>query len=242
MRGVPRDRRAISLVASVAIATPKNPGRPRDDFREVGLRVEIEPVHDAESRAERCGEQPGACGRANQRERLERHLHRTRAGPLSNQDVELEVLERGIEDLLDRRAEPVDLVDEKDFARLEVGQDGGQVAGLFQHRPGRRPHGHAHLVANDEGQGRLAEARRAVEEHVVERLAALARGGDRDLEVLAHAVLANVVVEHARAQPDLVLCVVIDARRIDDVVFGHGHHSHLRGAPPPRLFALRAAP
>ena len=34
---------------------------------------------------------------------------------------------------------------------------------------------------------------RAVEQHVIERLAALARRGDRDLQVLAHALLADVV-------------------------------------------------
>ena len=60
------------------------------------------------------------------------------------------------------------------------------------------------------GERRLAEPRRAVEQHVVERLAALLRGGDRDLEVLAHAILADVLVERARAQARFVLDVLVD--------------------------------
>ena len=63
---------------------------------------------------------------------------------------------------------------------------------------------------------RLAEPGRAVQQHVVERLAALPRRGDRDLQVLADAVLADVLVERARAQPRLVLRVLVDARRRDD--------------------------
>ena len=63
---------------------------------------------------------------------------------------------------------------------------------------------------------RLAEARRAVQQHVIERLAALLRRGDRHLQVLADAVLADVLVEHARTQPGFVLRVLVDARRGDD--------------------------
>ena len=50
------------------------------------------------------------------------------AGPFADHDVDLEVLERRIEDLLDDRRQPVDLVDEQHVARLEVGEDRGEVA------------------------------------------------------------------------------------------------------------------
>ena len=52
-----------------------------------------------------------------------------------------------------------------------------------------------------------------MQQHVIERLAALLRRGDRHLQVLAHAVLADVVVEDARAQARFVLRVFVDARR-----------------------------
>ena len=86
--------------------------------------------------------------------------------------------------------------------------------GLSSTGPGRRSHRHAQLVADDIGERRLAESGRAVEQHVIERLAALARRGDRHVEVLAHALLADVVVERARPQARLVLRVVVDARGV----------------------------
>ena len=76
------------------------------------------------------GQQSGARGRADQRELLQRHLHRARAGALADHDVELVVLHRGIEDLLDRRRHPVNLVDEQDLVLLQVGEHAGEVARL----------------------------------------------------------------------------------------------------------------
>ena len=79
----------------------------------------------------------------------------------------------------------------------------------------------AQLVGDDVGQRRLAEARRAVQQHVIERLAALLRGRDRHLQVLADAVLPDVLVEHARAQSRFVLRVLVDAHGGDQTIVGH---------------------
>ena len=89
----------------------------------------------------------------------------------------------------------------------------GEIARLLDHRPGGGAHRHAHLVADDVGQRRLAEPGRAVQQHVIERLAAAARRGDRHLQVVADAILADVLVERARAQPRLVLRVLVDGVR-----------------------------
>ena len=89
----------------------------------------------------------------------------------------------------------------------------GQIARLLDHRPGGRADRHAHLVADDVRERRLAEAGRAVEQHVIERLAAAARRRDRHLQVVAHAILPDVVVQRSRAQPRFVLRVVVDAVR-----------------------------
>ena len=59
------------------------------------------------------------------------------AGPFADHQVELELLHRRVEDLLDRRAQAVDLVDEQHVARLQVGEQGGEVAGAHDHRPAR---------------------------------------------------------------------------------------------------------
>ena len=55
-------------------------------------------------------------------------------GPLADHEVELPVLHRGIQDLLDGRRHPVDLVDEEDVARREVRQERREVARLLEDR------------------------------------------------------------------------------------------------------------
>ena len=76
-------------------------------------RVELEPRDDAEAVAQRVGEHAGARGRADQREGRQVELDRARRRPLADHDVDLVVLQRRIEDLLDHRREAVDLVDEQ---------------------------------------------------------------------------------------------------------------------------------
>ena len=61
----------------------------------------------------------------------------------------------------------------------------------------------AHLRRDDRRERRLAEPGRAVEQHVVERLAALEGGVHRDGERLLDALLSDVFGEPARAQPTL---------------------------------------
>ena len=60
-----------------------------------------------------------------------------------------------------------------------------------------------------------------MQQHVIERLAALPGGGDRDVQVLADAILADVVVELARTQSRFVLRVVVDARSGQHAVVRH---------------------
>ena len=101
------------------------------------------------------------------------------AGPLPMHDVELEVLHRRVEDLLDGARQPVDLVDEEDVAVVEVGEDRGEVAGPLERRAADvmcKPD--AHLGGDDAGERGLAQPGRAGEQQVVERLAAL-RGRPR---------------------------------------------------------------
>ena len=171
MRGVPRERRA-NLERRLGVDRHvENARRSPDDLVDVAILVEIEAVDDAEARAQRRGQQAGARRRANQRELLHRHLHRPRARTLPDDDVELVVLHRRIEDLFDGRRQPMDLVDEEHLVLLEVGEHRRQVARLLDHRPGGRAHRHAQLVADHVGQRRLAESGRSVEEDVIERFA-----------------------------------------------------------------------
>ena len=170
----------------------------------------------------RSGEvsKPGPGRRADEREPLHRHLHRPRARPLADDDVELVVLHRRIEDLFDGRAHAVHFVDEEHLAHLERRQHRRQIAGLFDDRAGRRSDRHAELVGDHVGKRGLAEPGRTVQQHVIERLAPLPGRGNRDVQIFADAILADVLVERPRPQPGLVLDVFGDASGGDDAIVG----------------------
>ena len=118
MRGVPRERRAISLAPSSASARPSTRAARADDPLEFRDGVEVEADRNAEAVAQRRRQQPRPRRGADQRERRQVDLHRARRRPRADDEVELEILHRGIEDLLDRRVEAMDLVDEQHVARL----------------------------------------------------------------------------------------------------------------------------
>ena len=135
--------------------------------------------------------------------------------PLARDDVEREVLHRRIKDLLDGAGQAVDLVDEQHVARAEVRQQRREVAGLFDRRAARDAQVHAELVRDDARERRLAEARRTVEQHVVERLIAPARGLDVDGQIALGLLLAGIVGQQLRAQADLALVLRRQARGDD---------------------------
>ena len=115
-------------------------GRAANDLRQLLGAVELEPGDDAEAIAQRIGQHAGARGRADQRERLQLELDRARRRALADHDVDLVVLQRRVEDLLDHRREAMDLVDEEDVVLLEVGQDRRRSLGFSSTGPevGRR--------------------------------------------------------------------------------------------------------
>ena len=76
----------------------------------------------------------------------------------------------------------------------------GEVARLGDHRAGGGAEADAHLAREDSGERGLAEARRAVEQHMVERLAAALGGIDEHAQILARALLADEFVEALRAK------------------------------------------
>src|SRR4029077_7318844 len=113
-------------------------GAARDNALQLFGSVEIEPDRNAETIAQRSGEEPGAGRRADQGESGEVDLHRARRRPGADDEVELEILHRRIENLLDRWIETVNLVDEQYIARLEIGELPSEIARLADHRTGGR--------------------------------------------------------------------------------------------------------
>ncbi len=200
MRGVPRERRAISSAPVCVGRHLEQPGRARDDARQFVGAVELEPRDDAEAVAQRIGQHAGARGRADQRERLQVELDAARSRALADHDVDLVVLQCRVEDFLDHRAQAVDLVDEQDVVALEVGQDRGQVLRLLEHRAAGLAQVDAELVGDDVAERGLAEPGRAEQQHMVHRLAALARCTDEDLELLARLALSDIIGQSLRSQ------------------------------------------
>jgi hypothetical protein len=68
----------------------------------------------------------------------------------------------------------VDLVHEQHIAGRECGEDGREVALALKHGAAGNGDLHAHLGRENEGERRLAEPRRAGQQHMVERLTAQA--------------------------------------------------------------------
>lgn len=95
------------------------------------------------------------------------------------------------------------LIDEEDVAFLEVGEDGGEIPCTVDGGTRGRAYLDAHLVCDDAGERRLAEARWPREEQVVECLATHACGLDENGEIVLDTTLAKVIVERLGTQVDL---------------------------------------
>ena len=105
----------------------------------------------------------------------------------------------------------MDLVDEKDVAEFEIGENRGQVAFELNQRPGCGAEMRAHFVGDDGSQRRLAETRRTIKQNVIERLAAFPGGLDRDIEVVFDVLLADVLRENARTKRQFECRLFVEA-------------------------------
>ena len=86
----------------------------------------------------------------------------------------------------------VDFVDEQQVPFLKIRQEGGQVARPFDSRTGRDAQVDAQFIGDDAGHGRLAQARRTVQEDVVQRFLAQFRRLDEDFQIVFDLILANI--------------------------------------------------
>ena len=98
----------------------------------------------------------------------------------------------------------MDLVDEEDVTFRQVGEDGGQVPGPNQGRPGRDAEAGGHLVGDDPSQGGLSESGRAGEQQMISGLGPPAGGLEHDVEVLLELRLAHELRQVTGPQGDLL--------------------------------------
>ncbi len=198
MRGVPRERAAISAMPSLCFAHAEDRRRALEDARQRRGVVEIQTVNMAEPIAQRRRQQARTGSGADQREALQIELDRSRRRALTDHDVDLIVFHRRIEHFLDDVIQAMNFVDEKHVALLEVGQQRGEIAGPLHHRPRSRPDVDAHFPGDDVGERGLAQSRRAMKQHMIEDVAAPARCRDRHPQIGLDLLLADVFVEAAR--------------------------------------------
>ena len=117
MRGVPRDRRAISAREAGGRSTAEHRGGSLDDPLELLRLVVLEVRREAEPVAQGVGQQAGSRRRADERERREIERDAGRARALADHDVDAEVLHREVQHLFGGARHAVHLVDEEHLAR-----------------------------------------------------------------------------------------------------------------------------
>ena len=122
----------------------------------------------------------------------------------------------------------MDLVDEEDVARAQVGERADEVARLLERGTGRRADVDAQLASDELGERRLSESRRTVEDRVVERLTPRERRVDGEPEVVLDLLLPDELLEPLRPQRQLDDALVGEDFRCGDLGAGHGLN-YLRG-------------
>ena len=202
------------------------------DAHEVVVAVVLEVVGDAEAAAQRLGEKAGTRRGADERERLERDRDHARVHAAVEREVDAAVLHRGIDELLDRRGQPVDLVDEQHITRLHLGERAHEVARLGERGAAGDMGARAHLGRDHMRDGGLTEAGWAVQQHMLHRIAAEPRRLERDGEALDEVALAHVVAERPRADLERLrvgirLALPLLRPRRDDAFLGHGAENTL---------------
>ena len=99
--------------------------------------VKIQPVHDAETRAQRRGDEAGASGGADQREMAQLKRMNARARALADDQVDSKIFHGGIENFFDGGLQAVNFVEKENFFGFERSENRGQIAFAFE-QTGRR--------------------------------------------------------------------------------------------------------
>src|SRR5258708_18273924 len=115
----------------------------------------------------------------------------------------------------------MDLVDEEDVAILKIGQEGSKIPRLCDDWARRCPDPDTHLTRQDPGEGRLAQTRGPVEEHMVERLAAAFCSGHKDPKVFSGRLLANELIKALGAKRYISVFACSFRRRDAGGIAGH---------------------
>ena len=128
------------------------------------------------------------------------------------------VFQRWIEHFLDHAIQSVNLIDEEHIASFEICQDRNQIASALDRRTGGHAQADRHLGGDDRSQRRLAQTRRAIEQRVIERLAAALGGLDENGQARLDPVLADVLGQTLRAQRTIDPLVLVSLASGNDTL------------------------
>src|SRR6266849_8199016 len=187
----------------------QNLRRAVNDDQQIRRLVKIQPVHDAEARAQRRGNQSRAGRRADQREVPQRKRVNPCPRTLADNQVHAKIFHRRIEHFLHRRLQAMNFIEKENLLFFERCQDGGQVAFALQQWPRAGLDRHVQFIGDDLRQRGLSQAGRSVEQHVVQRLAAAPRRVYRNLNIFLDAFLPDIFFQalrpHAHFDPGVLV-------------------------------------
>src|SRR5262249_27633462 len=136
-----------------------------------------------------------------------------------DQDVELVIFECRVKQFFERGLQAMHFVDEEHLLLANVGQNRREIAFDLQRRPGSLLERDAQLVGDDRRQSGFAQAWRAVEQNVMEGLAAGTPRLNGDRQVLFDFGLADELRQLLRAQLEFKRGVLLDRRRRHQSLF-----------------------
>src|SRR5277367_2939795 len=122
-----------------------------------------------------------------------------RAGALPDDQVDTEILHRGIENFFERRLQAMNFIEKEKIPRVKRREYGREIAFFFEERPGADFDRRTHFIGEDLRERGLPEAGWPVEQHVIERVATIAGGIHGDFQVFFYARLADEVFNLLRA-------------------------------------------
>jgi hypothetical protein len=189
-----------------------------DDPAEFVVGVELEAEKDAEAGAERGRQEARAGSGRDEGEGIDAHDVGAGGGASTDHDVELVVLECGVEFFFHDGLEAVNFVEEEDLFGFEVGEDGGHIALDLEGGAGGLLEGYVELIGNDGSEGGFAEAGRSEEEDVVKGLAASFGGFEGDRQLFFGFGLADEFGETFGAEFELDGVIVVEAAGGDEAV------------------------
>ena len=127
----------------------------------------------------------------------------------------------------------MDLVDEENTSARHRGEEAGKVARLLDRRAARGANLGTHGVAEDVGEGRLAESRRTAQQDMLKRFVTLASRLHEKHETLDGLRLPAELLEHRGPQRDIERGV--GRLGIDGEIFGIHERASSKAARPARI-------